>query len=89
MISHTLIGQAASQENRAGMNTSYGYSLSKANVYKPCRWLKGGGGLMAHTDNNWIILPMIIKAKQGSFQQKIGNAIYISLFPGQNEDSFR
>ena len=44
---------------------------------------------MAHTDNNWILLPMIIKAKQGSFQQKIGNAIYISLFPGQNEDSFR
>ena len=66
MISHTLIGQAASQENRAGMNTSYGYSLSKANVYKPCRWLKGGG-LMAHTDNNLILLPMIIKAKQGSF----------------------
>ena len=42
MISHTLIVQAASQENRAGMNTSYGYSLSKANVYKPCRWFKGG-----------------------------------------------
>ena len=43
MISHAVIGKAASQENRAGMNTSCGNSLSEANVCKPC--FLGIGGI--------------------------------------------
>ena len=39
----SMISQAASQENRAGMNTSCGNSLSEANVCKLC--FLGIGGI--------------------------------------------
>ena len=57
MISQALIGWAASQENRAGMNTSYGNSLSEANVYKPWRYT-GKGDLMPYVDSRLILPPM-------------------------------
>ena len=40
------------------MNTSYGYSLNRANAFKPCRWLKGGGGSMPHTVSTLMLPPM-------------------------------
>ena len=36
MISHAVMGYAAGQENRAGINTSCGNNLSEANACKPC-----------------------------------------------------
>ena len=40
------------------MNTSCGYGLSKANAFKPCRWLKGG--LMPHAVSTLMLPPMIL-----------------------------